>query len=76
MDKLTHELIPTHTKISDDEKKQILEQYHITVHGLPKISISDPAIAHLDVKSGDVIKVERSSRTAGDAVYYRGVINE
>lgn len=76
MDKLEHELIPKHTKLSDDEKTKVLEQYHVTVHGLPKISINDPAIAHLDVKSGDVVKIERSSRTAGEAVYFRGVINE
>ena len=69
-----HVLIPKHAKISEKEKEQLLERYNITLKELPKILKDDPAIAHLDVKNGDVIKIIRRSPTAGEAVFYRGVV--
>jgi DNA-directed RNA polymerase subunit H len=70
-----HELIPKHQKINDSEKEQLLEKYGIDVNDLPKIFIKDPAIADLGVKSGDVVKIIRESKTAGTTTYYRVVIN-
>lgn len=70
-----HVLIPKHTKISEKEKKELFERYNITLKELPKIKKSDPAIASLNAKAGDVIKIERDSPTAGKAVFYRGVIH-
>lgn len=72
---LTHVLIPKHSKVSEKEKKDLFSKYHITQKELPKINKSDPAIAHLDVDVDDIIKVNRKSATAGEAVYYRGVID-
>ena len=71
---LKHELVPEHTKLSEKEKKELLERYHISAAELPKILARDPAIAHLDAKPGDVIKIVRKSPTAGQATYYRAVI--
>lgn len=70
-----HILVPKHIKISETEKKALLERYHISVKELPKISKIDPAIEDLNVKEGDVIKIIRKSPTAGEAVFYRWVIN-
>ncbi|MBN1646009.1 DNA-directed RNA polymerase subunit H [Candidatus Woesearchaeota archaeon] len=69
-------LVPVHTKLSEKDKKVLLEKYHCKFQDLPRILITDPAIAHLGVKEGDVIMIERKSRTAGESVFYRGVINE
>jgi len=74
--RLVHELIPEHTKLSDKEAKALLKKYNITLKEIPKILISDPAIAHLSVKEGDIIKIKRKSRTAGSIIYYRGVVKE
>jgi len=74
--RLVHEIIPEHIKLSDKEAKALLKKYNITIREMPKILISDPAIAHLSVKEGDIIKIERKSRTAGEVVYYRGVVKE
>ena len=71
-----NKLVPKHTKLSETEKNKLLEKHSITVKELPKIFIDDPAIAALNLKAGDVVKIERSSPTAGTTVYYRGVINE
>lgn len=60
--------------MNDAEKKEILEQYRVTLKELPKILATDPIAEHLKAKAGDIIKIIRSSRTAGESVYYRVVI--
>ncbi len=70
-----HGLVPKHTKLSDKEKEELLAAYQITSKELPKIKKNDPGIAHLEVKEGDVIKIVRASMTAGETIFYRGVVN-
>lgn len=72
---IEHALIPKHKKISDKEKKDLLDRYTITQNDLPFIFKSDPALIGLDVEAGDVVKIERLSPTAGRTYFYRGVIN-
>lgn len=71
-----HQLVSKHTKASDSEKKALFQKFNIESQALPKILKDDPAIAHLSVKAGDVIKIERISKTAGIAYYYRIVLGE
>jgi len=71
-----HVFVPEHKKLTQKEKEEILKQYGITVKQLPKILTADPALANLDVKQGDVIKISRPSPTAGETEYFRGVVNE
>ncbi|MBT6774671.1 DNA-directed RNA polymerase subunit H [Candidatus Woesearchaeota archaeon] len=70
-----HHLIPKHSKLSDAEKGKFLDSYKIDIKSLPKILIEDPAIVNLKPTAGDVIKIERESKTAGITIYYRAVIN-
>ncbi|MCK4590061.1 MAG: DNA-directed RNA polymerase subunit H [Nanoarchaeota archaeon] len=70
-----HFLVPQHTKLAKDKKKELLEKYNITLNELPKIHKDDAAIKHISVNSGDVIKVIRPSGTSGKSVYYRVVIS-
>lgn len=69
-----HVLVPVHSLLSEKEKEALLERHGITLHQLPKIRKGDPAISHLDVKQGDVIKIARKSPTSGKSVFYRVVI--
>ena len=62
-DKLEHELIPEHSKLSDKEAKDLLKKYNATIKEMPKILITDPAIAHMDIKEGDIIKVDTRTGT-------------
>lgn len=71
-----HMLVPKHTKLSQKDKKTLFSQYNMTFANLPKILATDPALAALNVKEGDVIKVERESPTSGKTEYYRGVTSE
>ncbi|MBI4441035.1 DNA-directed RNA polymerase subunit H [Candidatus Woesearchaeota archaeon] len=73
IDPSKHDLVPKHTLLSDKEKEELFARYRITFFDLPRIEKTDPAITHLNAKSGDVIKIIRKSKTAGEAVYYRGV---
>lgn len=70
-----HSLTPKHVKVSDREKKQLLEKYRAILKDLPRIYKTDPAIANLDAKPGDVVKVVRMSETAGESMFYRVVVD-
>ncbi|HLF54346.1 MAG TPA: DNA-directed RNA polymerase subunit H [Candidatus Nanoarchaeia archaeon] len=69
-----HLLVPAHGKLSEKEKKELFEKYAIELPNLPRIFKSDPAILHLDVKEGDIVKVVRESPTAGESSFYRRVV--
>ncbi len=68
-----HQLVPKHSKLSDAEKQKLLERYGVSIRELPRITRKDSAISRLSAKAGDVIKIERVSRTAGLSHYYRVV---
>ncbi|MFC6787423.1 DNA-directed RNA polymerase subunit H [Halobaculum halobium] len=69
-----HELVPDHTLLEDDgEIEEMLEEYNIKRTDLPKIKRTDPAVPD-EAETGDVIRVERDSRTTDTAVVYRLVV--
>ena len=70
-----HALVPKHIKISDKEKDELLKKYGITKLQLPRISVKDPAIKHLELKKGEIVKITRKSETTNHSDYYRVVIN-
>ncbi|RMF05024.1 DNA-directed RNA polymerase subunit H [Candidatus Woesearchaeota archaeon] len=72
---IKHSLIPEHKKLSEKEKKELLEKHGISVYELPNILASDPALRGMDVKPGDIIRIKRKSPTAGVTYAYRGVVN-
>jgi len=70
-----HELIPKHSKITDKEKKQLIEKYCISLlKELPKIMKNDPGLQGLNAKVGDIIKITRHG-PIGESIYYRVVIS-
>jgi len=71
-----HRLVPVHTKMNKKDSEELLAKYKVSTVQLPKILISDPAIAHLKCDVGDIVQVERKSPTRGTALYYRVVVNE
>ena len=68
-----HILVPKHSKLSDNQKEELLKKYSITIKELPQININDPSIQDLSIKAGDVVKIERESATAGKVLYFRAV---
>ena len=72
--KINHVLVPKHTVLSEKEKQEVLSEYNISAGQLPKIYISDPAIADANPKVGDVVKIDRPSYTMGKVIVYRVVV--
>ncbi|VVB73271.1 DNA-directed RNA polymerase subunit H [uncultured archaeon] len=71
--KIEHFLVPKHELLKEDETKKVLEKYGIGKDQLPKIRSDDPAIQHLEVKKGDVIRIARKEDHI-DNTYYRVVV--
>ena len=67
-------LVPEHVLLTKEETQSVLEMYKIKPYQLPYIHSSDPAVRAIDAKLGDVVKIIRNSRTAGNAIAYRYVI--
>jgi DNA-directed RNA polymerase subunit H len=71
-----HYLVPKHVILSEEEKKELLEKYKVSLSDLPKIKISDLALKNLNVKPGDVVKIIRNNPWIGEEIYYRVVVED
>ena len=69
-----HILQPKHTKLKPQEAKELLQRYNISITQLPRIKKTDPTVLELDVKIGDVIKIERKIGKGETNSYYRVVV--
>lgn len=74
MDVEEHELVPDHEVLDEDEVETVLDEYSISKDKLPRITANDAALKPLQAEPGDVIRIERSSPTAGETTYYRLVV--
>ncbi|MGB9929386.1 MAG: DNA-directed RNA polymerase subunit H [Methanosarcina sp.] len=71
---LDHESVPKHEIMSENELKSVLSKFLIEKEQLPKIKVQDPVCKEIGAALGDVVKITRKSQTAGEAEYYRLVI--
>ena len=71
---LNHQLVPIHELLSDEEARRLFEVYNIIPEQLPKILASDPAAMAVGAKANQVVRVKRKSKTAGESIAYRLVI--
>jgi DNA-directed RNA polymerase subunit H len=71
---IEHILVPKHELCNEEELKKILSKYNIKKRQLPSISTKDPAIAHLGLERGVVIRIERKSRTNLKTTFFRRVV--
>jgi len=69
-----HVLVPKHTILSDEDKKQILIQFNATEEQFPYLFSIDPVVREIGAKPGDMVKITRVSDTAGETTYYRFVV--
>ena len=66
--------MPLHEILDEEETSLILKKYGITKEQLPKILKDDPVVKAIAAKEGQVLRISRRSRTAGESVYYRLVV--
>ncbi|MBU5689804.1 MAG: DNA-directed RNA polymerase subunit H [Candidatus Aenigmatarchaeota archaeon] len=75
IDVLSHELVPKHYIVSEEEKQKIKEKYKIDKDNkFPQIKAKDPVVKAIGAKPGDIIKIVRKSNVAKEIVYYRIVV--
>jgi DNA-directed RNA polymerase subunit H len=67
-------MVPGHRVLDDDEVETILGRYNIEKEKLSKIRMTDPAIKEIGANPGDIIEIARTSKTAGESMFYRLVI--
>jgi DNA-directed RNA polymerase subunit H len=71
-----HVYQPKHEILSKKEAEEVLKKYNTKPSQLPYILINDKGLEDLDVRPGDIIKITRTSFTAGESVYYRYVVED
>ncbi|KAF7683440.1 DNA-directed RNA polymerases II and IV subunit 5A [Astathelohania contejeani] len=72
----THELVPKHTILGNEEKENMMRSMRVKEYQLPKILKSDPVARYFGAKVGDVFKIERRSNSGVKSLYYRIVIDK
>jgi DNA-directed RNA polymerase subunit H len=74
IDILGHQLVPEHTILKKEEERELLRRLGIEKTQLPWLKSSDPAAKAIGAKPGNIVKVERKSLTAGEALMFRCVV--
>ena len=69
-----HEFVSKHKLLTNEEKEQFLKDNKVHPFQLPRINASDPSIIAVGGKPGDIVRVIRNSKTAGEFIAFRYVI--
>ena len=68
---LNHVLVPKHSILSKPEEMEFKRKFNILDNNIPDISYFSPVSLVLGIRPNDIVKIERKSRTAIKADFYR-----
>tara|TARA_B110001450_G_scaffold1721_1_gene1971 strand:+ start:11398 stop:12021 length:624 start_codon:yes stop_codon:yes gene_type:complete len=68
---LNHVLVPKHSILSKPEEIEFKKKFNILDNNIPDISYFSPVSLVLGIRPHDIVKIERKSRTAIKADFYR-----
>ena len=72
-----HNLVPKHILIDEIQEKMIVDKFKLnSLDQLPHIKYSDPMAKYINLKSGNVCKIIRASKNAGEHICYRYCEND
>ncbi len=71
-----HRLVPLHEVLSEEEGLAVLSSLRLDSTSIPSILATDAAIKQQEVSPGSIVRITRTSPTAGKAVFYRRVSYE
>ena len=66
---------PKYQILTDEECKEVLNDYIVARKELPKTLTSDPVVAYFNLKRGQIMRVIRCSEQSGKSIVYRIVAN-
>ncbi|XP_030371595.1 DNA-directed RNA polymerases I, II, and III subunit RPABC1-like [Scaptodrosophila lebanonensis] len=69
-----HEMVPKHIALTEAEKSELLAHYKVKMSQLMRITTTDVVARYYGLKKGQVVKIIRSSETAGRYISYRAVV--
>ena len=68
-----HHLVPSHTRLPEEEIRSLLNSLKCDVSSLPRIKPSDPVVRYYGWPVGAVIRIHRSIGSLESSPYYRAV---
>jgi DNA-directed RNA polymerase subunit H (RpoH/RPB5) len=74
---MNHQLVPPHTVLTAEEAQEVKRKYNILDNSqLPDISRFSPVSQVIGIRPGDICKIQRPSKTAIRADFYRVCFNK
>lgn len=71
INKSNHIYSNKHVIIEEKEINELLDKYKITIDKLPHILYTDAMVKYIGASVGNVVKIERTSKSTGKYYYYR-----
>ena len=65
------ELTPSYKILTDEEKQNVLDKYHITEDKIENVLFTDPLANFYGVKIGDMVQAKEASETNGFYIFYK-----